>query len=81
MENETRIFCRVVDMYVCICQAVTERQVLEAARNGLRSVKALKEHLGVAADCAKCARCAHRLLHDCLKCQGDAEEAHGGYTP
>lgn len=63
----------VVDMYVCVCQAVTERQVREAARNGIRSVKALKECLGVAAECAKCARCAHNILRDCQTCrEGEA---------
>lgn len=61
-------------MYVCICEAVTERQVREAARQGLRSVRALKERLGVASQCAKCARCAQQILRECALC---AEEAMG----
>ncbi|MCX7672619.1 MAG: (2Fe-2S)-binding protein [Thiobacillaceae bacterium] len=55
-------------MYVCICQSVTERQVREAARQGLRTVKALKERLGVASECARCARCAHEILRECHGC-------------
>lgn len=61
-------------MYVCVCQAVTERQVREAARTGVKSVKALKECLGVASECAKCARCAHHILRDCLS-YGQDEQA------
>lgn len=60
-------------MYVCICQAVTERQVREAARQGLRTVKALKECLGLASDCAKCARCAQQILRECHRCSEGAE--------
>lgn len=55
-------------MYVCICQAVTERQVREAARQGARTVKELRECLGLAGECAKCARCAHQILRDCDRC-------------
>lgn len=62
-------------MYVCICQAVTERQVREAAQQGLRTVKALKECLGLASDCAKCARCARQILRECQLC---AEAGEGG---
>lgn len=64
-------------MYVCVCQAVTERQVREAARSGVRSVKALRECLGVAAECAKCARCAHAILRDCQR--GEQDEAAEPY--
>ncbi len=66
-------------MYVCVCQAVTDRQVREAARCGAMSVKALKECLGVAAECAKCARCAHAILRECQQRDED-ELAESGAT-
>jgi bacterioferritin-associated ferredoxin len=60
-------------MYVCVCQAVTERQVREAALGGAKSVKALKERLGLACGCAKCARCAHNILRDCQRCSQEED--------
>jgi len=57
-------------MYVCVCQAVTDRQVREAAREGHATVRALRDYLGVAADCGKCARCAHDILRECRQCPG-----------
>lgn len=62
-------------MYVCICQAVTERQVREAVENGVHSMRALREHLGVASECGKCGKCAHGILKECRRCPGNAEAA------
>ena len=54
-------------MYVCVCHAVTDRQIREAAQGGARTLKDLRRELNVASDCGRCASCAH----DCLR------EAHG----
>ena len=45
-------------MYVCVCQAVTERQIREAAQGGARTLKDLRRDLGVSSDCGRCASCA-----------------------
>ncbi|WP_345794314.1 (2Fe-2S)-binding protein [Thauera sp. JM12B12] len=50
-------------MYVCVCNAVTERQIRKAMDEGVRTLRELRQTLGVAADCGRCARCAH----DCLR--------------
>jgi bacterioferritin-associated ferredoxin len=50
-------------MYVCVCQAVTDQQIREAASNGARSLRDLRRELGVTRDCGCCASCAS----DCLK--------------
>jgi bacterioferritin-associated ferredoxin len=55
-------------MYVCVCQAVTERQVREAVDQGVTSMRGLREHLGVASECGRCARCAHGILKECNNC-------------
>jgi len=54
-------------MYVCLCNAVTERQVRECARLGATCLEELKSRLGIAAGCGRCTQCAHELL----------EEVHG----
>ena len=49
-------------MYVCICRAVTERQIAGAARAGARTLKDLRRELGVASECGQCAAAARRCL-------------------
>ena len=51
-------------MYVCICNAVTEREIRQAVECGATSMRQLKRDLGVAGGCGKCARCAHAILRD-----------------
>jgi bacterioferritin-associated ferredoxin len=51
-------------MYVCVCNAVTERQVHQAVRQGAKTVKHLKEQLGVGAECGKCVSCAKACLKE-----------------
>ena len=58
-------------MYVCVCHAVTERQIHDAAREGARTLKDLRRELGVTSDCGRCASCAR----DCLR------DAHGSHCP
>ena len=53
-------------MYVCICNAVTERHIFEAARSGLTRLRHLREALGVTAECGRCAKCAHQCLREAL---------------
>lgn len=51
-------------MYVCVCNAVTERQIHQAVQDGAKTVKHLKETLGVAAECGSCASCARACLNE-----------------
>ena len=52
---------RRLSMYVCVCQAVTDRQIREAAEGGARTLKDLRRDLGVTRDCGHCASCARRV--------------------
>ena len=56
-------------MYVCVCQAVTDRQIREAAEGGARTLKDLRRDLGVTRDCGRCASCARQCLHEAHQCQ------------
>ena len=51
-------------MYICICNAVTEKAVRECARNGVGSVDELTLELGVGAGCGRCRECASDVLRD-----------------
>lgn len=54
-------------MYVCVCNAVTEKQVFSAVSAGARTVKDLKNTLGVGAECGRCASCAKQCLKQALR--------------
>ncbi len=49
-------------MYVCVCQAVTDRQIIAAAERGTARLVELRRELGVPGSCGRCARCARELL-------------------
>lgn len=53
-------------MYVCICNAITERDIKEAARNGVCSMEALGDRLKVATCCGNCRDCARKVLGEAL---------------
>ncbi len=53
-------------MYVCLCNAVTDTQIRDAARRGARSLADLNSQLRVASCCGRCADCANRILDECL---------------
>ena len=61
-------------MYICICQKITCGQIRAAASAGVSSVRDLKQQLGVASQCGKCAGCARGVLEEALegKLQKDA---------
>jgi len=49
-------------VYVCICNGVTERQIREAAANGVRNVAELTMRTGCGANCGSCLDTAVELL-------------------
>lgn len=51
-------------MYICVCNAVTERQIHQAVQDGASTVKHLKETLGVGNECASCVTCAKNCIKD-----------------
>jgi bacterioferritin-associated ferredoxin len=51
-------------MYVCMCNAVTDREIRNAVALGARTLADLKSTLGVATCCGRCADCAHGIVRD-----------------
>lgn len=50
-------------MYVCICNAITDREIRSAAEDGARNLWDLQSKLGVAAGCGSCKRHAMDVLN------------------
>jgi bacterioferritin-associated ferredoxin len=51
-------------MYVCICNAVTERTIREAAQSGVRTLAELSRRTGCSGCCGTCADLAQQILED-----------------
>ena len=51
-------------MYVCICNAVTDREIRGAVELGARSLTDLKSMLAVATCCGRCADCARSIVRE-----------------
>lgn len=49
-------------MYICICSAVTERQVLHAVADGATTLEDLQIDLGVAMSCGRCTGTAMKYV-------------------
>ncbi len=51
-------------MYVCICHAVTDRDIRTCIEDGADSMRALRKQLCVGTQCGKCARHAREILRE-----------------
>jgi bacterioferritin-associated ferredoxin len=49
-------------MYICLCNAITDRQIEQAAELGARSSADLAQHLGIGLGCGRCVSCAEMVL-------------------
>lgn len=65
-------------MYICICNAVTDRQIHAAVAAGATSVDDVTMQLGLGAGCGCCKEAAHMLIHRSV-CGGDCNacDRHG----
>ena len=60
-----------IAMYVCICNAITDKQIRRAAASGVDSLYELRESLGVASNCGSCAREAEDILNEASVSRGE----------
>jgi bacterioferritin-associated ferredoxin len=69
-------------MYVCICHAVTEKEVLAAARRGVVRLADLRKELKVPGDCGRCAKHARDLIKGvAAHCSNDDRPTPAASTP
>ena len=51
-------------MYVCICNAITDKQIRDAAKAGATDLWALQHKLGVGSQCGSCKETAAEILSE-----------------
>jgi bacterioferritin-associated ferredoxin len=51
-------------MYVCICNAITDKQIRKAAASGVSDLWTLQKELGVASNCGSCKEMAMEILRE-----------------
>jgi bacterioferritin-associated ferredoxin len=49
-------------MYICLCNAITDREIRQCAEFGVCTLDDLRANLGVAASCGRCACAAAAVL-------------------
>ena len=53
-------------MYVCLCKAVTDTEIREAANRGTHDLDGLTDSLGVGACCGTCREIAQAIIDEHL---------------
>ncbi len=56
-------------MYVCICKAITDADIREAAEAGVTDIERLTETLGVGDGCGTCLEMAEAVIDACRASQ------------
>lgn len=51
-------------MYICLCNAITEKAVRDCAQSGACSLEQLSSELGIGTACGRCCECAKEVLRD-----------------
>ncbi|HEY0877851.1 MAG TPA: (2Fe-2S)-binding protein [Zeimonas sp.] len=51
-------------MIVCVCRAVSDREIRSSVRDGARTVAQLRAELGVASCCGKCGPRVRELIDE-----------------
>jgi len=63
-------------MYVCVCNAVTDKDIIHAVENGASSLEDVSDQLKVATCCGRCAGCARNLIRQAREQRGEPLSAH-----
>lgn len=68
-------------MFVCICNQVTDKQIRQAAEEGVTDLEALSAELKVATCCGKCRSCARKILRQAAQDNAYAQSYPGAVVP
>lgn len=53
-------------MYVCICHAITDREIREVVNRGANSLPDVQQHVPVAGCCGRCQDTAQQIVEECV---------------
>jgi bacterioferritin-associated ferredoxin len=68
-------------MYICVCKAVTDRQIKQAVGEGACSLRDLTREFGLGTGCGKCVPAAREVLGACLMKQSAAQSVETATPP
>lgn len=57
-------------MYICVCNAVSERTIRKAVDDGVKTMEQLRMRTGCATCCGCCEPLAEQILVECLEEKG-----------
>ena len=55
-----------VVMYVCLCNAVTDKEIAQAVSDGANNLSSVQNTTGAATGCGSCKRTTEILIDQCL---------------
>ena len=58
------IMLLITDMYICLCNAITEGDIRACAQEGACTLRELERCLGVGASCGRCKAAAKEVLRE-----------------
>lgn len=61
-------------MFVCICKAVTDGDIKQAVADGANSFREVRDQLGAATQCGKCACMTRDIIQEELRSNDDQME-------
>lgn len=53
-------------MYICICNAITEKDIHQAVKQGISTMEMLSELTSVSRQCGCCKNHAHQILEEAV---------------
>ena len=68
-------------MIVCLCRRVSDRDIVQAVREGTTDFGMLQAETGVATQCGRCRDCACEVFEAALAHRHDAGAAHRAPHP
>lgn len=68
-------------MFVCVCNAVSDKAIVNAIDDGARSVADLRRSLGLGSCCGKCVPAARALIREHTEATAPAAGVVHRYTP